>query len=81
MPNRYNGPERRTHSDDHDTVITMLQILTDHVVNFKLHTEEDKSQFRIINRNMYIAIGAIIAFQGLPTMINIIKALHQAGGN
>lgn len=77
MPNRYTGPERRKHVDDHDTVITMLQILTDHVANFKIHTEKDDEQFKVINRNMYIAIGAVIAFQGLPVLINLIKALYN----
>lgn len=82
MPNTqslWDGRERRKTSQDHDTLIEVVQILKSHVSNFDRHTDKDDRQFENINRNMYIGLGILIAINGIPTAIAIFKALHGGG--
>lgn len=93
----YHGPERRIHSDDHDTIITLLGLIDSHVKNynqfrddFKEHKQEDNTSFNKIisklekqddaladiKRIVYIGAGILIALNSIPTITNIIKALH-----
>lgn len=57
----WDGTERRMKAQDHDTLIEVVQILKSHVENFDKHQVEDKKQFDILNRNMYLGIGILIA--------------------
>ncbi len=86
----YSGPERRIHSDDHDTIITMIQLLNSHVNNFNEHKVDDNQNFTtimakldkqdtvldVIKKYIYIGLGILIAINGVPTVINFIKSLH-----
>lgn len=81
MPNTYRGPERRRgQADDHDTLIELVQILTNHVKNFEEHTKrfeahmaDDHTNFKFLNKNIYIGMGIIGCFQFLVTVIIAIK--------
>lgn len=86
---QYRGPERRIHSDDHDTIVTMIQLLNNHVNNFNDHKREDESSFKtimvklekqdgvldVIKRYIYIGLGILIAINGVPTVINFVKSI------
>lgn len=62
MSSSWDGGERRD-TTDHDTLTNVVAILRIHVDNFDKHVEEDKKQFAVINRNMYIAIGVVMAIE------------------
>ncbi len=88
---QYRGPERRIHSDDHDTIVTMIQLLNNHVNNFNDHKREDESSFKtimvklekqdgvldVIKRYIYIGLGILIAINGVPTVINFVKSINH----
>ncbi len=85
----YQGPERRIHSDDHDTIVTMIQLLNNHVNNFNDHKTDDIKNFsaimtklerqdgvlEVIKRYIYIGLGILIAINGVPTVINFVKSI------
>lgn len=70
---------RSTSSSDHDTLTRLVEILSTHVENFKTHTEDDKANFKILNRNMYIAIGFVVAIQVMPTIGALVKMFTKGG--
>lgn len=76
---------------DHDTLIQMVQILDNHVKNFDVHsnsfkaheiqdqTNFDKLRTSIakIERVIYIATGAILAVEALPTVLKLMHILNN----
>lgn len=59
---RWNGIERRKPSTDHDTLICLVQILDNHVLNFEKHVEDDKVLSRDVKfstKMIYIGIGGL----------------------
>ncbi len=91
MPNQWNGPERRKDDRDHDTLITIVQILDNHVKNstaheaaFRAHEIQDQTNFeklkisvQKIERIIWIATGIILAVQALPTAIQVSHILNK----
>lgn len=71
----WDGVNRRVSenkSQDHDTLIEMVQILRNHVDNFDKHVEDDKTSFRVIRDQVgkhavyiYIGLGVIGTLQFL----------------
>lgn len=56
--------------NDHDTLIELVQILTNHVNNFnelsnvfKDHVKEDKENFKILNESRWKVLGAFALIQ------------------
>ncbi len=80
--------ERRQKASDHDTLIQLVEILAAHVKNadqhredFNKHTIEDRANFKKIDRNMNIALGMLLAFQGFPLFITVINSVIKVGGH
>lgn len=66
----WDGVERRrSENRDHDALIEVITILKAHVENFDKHILDDKDQFKVLNRNMYIAIGVVGALQFISHFI------------
>lgn len=70
---------------DHDTLITLVQILTSHVSNFDKHTASDEANFKElrsivknIERCVWFATGAIVVFHALPQIALLMKILKGA---
>lgn len=69
MDNSWDGTtERRQKAQDHDTLVQMVEILKNHVNNFDMHREdykehkqEDKINFKRIDKTIYTATGVLIA--------------------
>lgn len=66
MLNRYTGPDRRKHADDHDNLIEMIQIVRNHVNNFELHRKdfdehkkEDTTSFNSLKKHIWMQMGAM----------------------
>lgn len=62
----YDGPDRRQQRDDHDTVVKLLTLMTTHVKNFdehrisfEKHVDEDKVNFKVLNKGLWCGVGAI----------------------
>lgn len=86
---KYHGPERRKHADDHDTVVQLLEIMNNHVGNFDTHREDyrrhiidDNKFFEEIRKNIagihrigWVALGALLALQVLPKVVEVIHIL------
>lgn len=73
----YDGPDRRNKSTDHDTLITMVQILQNHVDNdtknwskFDSHVLEDKKNFDFLNKSIWMVFGGVAV---LEIFIKLVK--------
>lgn len=87
MISKWEGADRRKHADDHDTLISLVQILNSHVTNFNDHILSDKKSFDKlentvlkIERCIWIATGVIVAIHGLPSIANAVKILSSKTG-
>lgn len=79
MPNtKWDGiTERRLKSQDHDTLIELVQILKSHVENFDEHIIQDREDFKDINKKVSFSTNMIYLAMGglgmLQVIIGIIK--------
>lgn len=87
----YTGEERRRSTKDHDTLIQLVQILTNHVDNFNTHSNafrahemQDQANFdklrtsiTKIERIIWVATGIIIALDALPKIIEVVHVLNK----
>lgn len=78
----WDGKERRMPTQDHDTLIEVVQILKNHVANFDKHIEADKIAFQDIGDKLwkhamyiYIGIGILAAINAAPALATTIKII------
>ena len=81
----WDGIERRNKATDHDTLIQVVQILTNHVENFNQHVTDDKAAFDEIGKRLwnhakfiYIGIGivAVLEVLGGRPVTNTVFPVH-----
>lgn len=79
--------ERRQKAQDHDTLIELVTILSNHVVNFNAHVESDTSNFKElkttvlnIERCVWVATGVIITVHVFPQVVSFFHVLNKVGG-
>lgn len=92
MPDKpWDNQERRVETKDHDTLIQMVQILQNHVDNFKnhvsvfdVHVDKDEKSFdnlrkdnQITQRMVWMAAGAVMAVQALPVILRTFHILNK----
>lgn len=72
MPSGWNGEDRRKNGTDHDTLVTIVQLMKNHIDNFNKHVRDDESSFKTlkdqVNRQsvfIYTGLGIVITLQFL----------------
>lgn len=70
--------ERRKNSDDHDTLIALVEVIKNHVDNYEEHKTDNEKQFEQLikqvafqNKCLYTGMGFLMALEALPKIIEV----------